>query len=109
MNNYEFTCIPNGHFDFDDFFKMNLIKMAISEIKSKPASSKDKLKTLVSYMQYVDLVAEISYRRQEDMTLNGAWHSIAMELSKHHVMNNFDEVMKNFSTQQHDILRKAVS
>ena len=108
MNTYEFNCIPNGRFNFDELLELAPIKKAIVEIKRTPGSVNVKLKVLLSYMQYLDLIAEISYQRQEDMGLDDPSQFDAMESAGKHVMNNFDEVMKNFTEQQREFLRKAV-
>ena len=54
-----FTCanVPEGHFTFDELLELDLVKDAIRQLKARPHPQKQKVKTLVFTMQYIDVVA----------------------------------------------------
>lgn len=106
-----FTCanVPEGHFTFDELLDLDLIKDAIAQLKSMPHPQKHKVKTLVFTMQYIDVIAAFDEAKNGTVLLG--------ENEKHHLMlavddfveSNFDEILKRFTKQQRELLRKAVS
>lgn len=106
-----FTCanVPEGHFTFDELLELDLVKDAIRQLKADSHPQKQKVKTLVFTMQYIDVVAAFDEAKNGTVLLG--------EKERHHLMlavddfveSNFDEILKRFTKQQREILRNAVS
>lgn len=106
-----FTCanVPEGHFTFDELLELDLIKEAIQQVKAMPHPQKQKVKTLVFTMQYIDVVAAFDEENNGTVLLSdGMKHNLMLAVDDF-VESNFDEILKRFTKQQREILRNAVS
>ena len=106
-----FTCanVPEGHFTFDELLELDLVKDAIQQLKAVPHPQKQKVKTLVFIMQYIDVVAAFDEAKNGTVLLGERERRELMLGVDYFVESNFDEIMKRFTKQQREILRNAVS
>lgn len=109
MNTVKFTNVPEGHFTFDEFLELDVFKETIQQVKAMPHPQKQKMKTLVFMMQYIDVIAAFDEAKNGTVLLGERERRELMLGVDYFVESNFDEIFKRFTKQQRDYLRKAIS
>lgn len=109
MNTLKFTNVPEGHFTFDEFLELDVFKEAVQQVKAMPHPQKQKVKTLVFMMQYIDVIAAFDEAKNGTVLLGESERRELMLGVDYFVDSNFEEIFKRFTKQQREYLRKAVS
>lgn len=109
MSAIKITNVPEGHFTFEEFLHLDLFKEAVQSTKAMPFPQKQKVKTLVFMMQYIDVIAAFDEATNGTVLLGEEERNELMKGVDQFVESNFDEILKRFTKQQREYLRKAVS